>query len=154
MREQLWMIGKHAPAFSLPCSDGTTVSLDILKGKTVVLYFYPKDNTPGCAIEAQEFSVLLSRFQKKNAVVYGVSRDTIKSHKAFASECTLKVPLLSDENSVLCKKYDVLEHKQFMGKPYIGIKRTTVVIDGKGVIRKRYDAVNPNGHAARVLAEL
>ena len=146
--------GQKAPDFKLPADDGTTFQLSKQKGKTVVLYFYPRDLTPGCTIEACDFRDSLARVKKKGAVVYGVSRDTIEKHLKFREKHGLNFPLLSDEDGKVCEAYGVWQKKKFMGRSFMGIVRTTFVIDEKGKIKKIFPSVKVAGHADEVLAVL
>lgn len=146
--------GKKAPAFKVEGSNGEVVSLSGLKGKRVVLYFYPKDDTPGCTIEAQEFRAALKDFEKKNAVVLGVSPDDVKSHCKFIKKFDLNFDLLADTDHSLCEAYGVWVEKSMYGKKYMGIERTTFVIGADGVVSKVFLKVKPAGHAAEVRAAL
>ena len=145
-------IGKIAPSFSLPCDDGSNIELSELRGKNVVLYFYPKDDTPGCTIEAQDFAKNIEKFKDLDSVVIGVSRDGIKSHCKFIEKYNLNFNLISDEN--LCQKYGVLKEKSMFGKKYQGIDRSTFIIDKVGNVAKIWRSVSVNGHVAEVLAHL
>jgi len=147
-------IGKIAPSFSTPCDDGTVIDLSELRGKNVVLYFYPKDDTPGCTIEAQDFTSNIEKFVALNTVVLGVSRDSIKKHCNFIQKYTLAFNLISDEDSELCSKYEVLKDKSMFGKKYLGIDRSTFIIDKKGNVIKIWRSVKVNGHINEVLAFL
>ena len=144
--------GNSAPDFKLKDAGEKEVSLKDFKGKWVVLYFYPKDNTPGCTIEALDFTALRKEFEKKNAVVLGVSKDNCKSHQKFISGKKLTIILLSDEDTAVNKKYDVWRLKKFMGREYMGTHRSTFLIDPKGKIEKIWYGVSPDGHAKEVLA--
>jgi peroxiredoxin Q/BCP len=144
-------IGKIAPSFSAPCDDGTKIELSDLRGKNVVLYFYPKDDTPGCTIEAQDFTKNIEKFVALDSVVLGVSRDSIKSHCKFIQKHNLAFNLISDEDSEICSKYDVLKEKSMFNKKYIGIERSTFVIDKKGNLVKQWRNVKVNGHIDKVL---
>jgi len=146
--------GDKAPDFSLPSSDGTTVSLKDLKGKKVVLYFYPKDDTPGCTKEACSFRDNLARVKRKGAVIFGVSADTVKKHQKFIEKFDLSFPLLSDETKEMIKSYDVWHEKTFMGRKYMGIVRTTFIIDEKGEILHIFPNVKVEGHTDEVLRHL
>jgi len=146
--------GKKAPAFKLLDQDGKTHSLKDYLGKKVVLYFYPKDNTPGCTTEACSFRDEFSVFKKINAVILGVSADAVKSHKNFSEKFSLPFPLLSDESKEVLEKYGVWKEKSMYGKKYLGIERTTVVIDETGNVRKIFPKVKVNGHTEEVLEAL
>lgn len=143
-------IGDLAPAFSLPSEDGTIVDLYELRGKNIVLYFYPKDDTPGCTIEAQDFTAQIKEFEALNTVVLGVSKDDIKSHCKFIEKYKLTITLLSDDGEI-CQKYGVLKEKSMFNKKYLGIERTTFLIDPKGRIAHIWDKVKVNGHVKEVL---
>lgn len=147
-------INSPAPLFTLPSDEGSEFNLSELKGKFVVIYFYPKDDTPGCTIEAQDFSKKLPEFEKFDCVVAGISRDNVESHCKFINKFKLTIPLLSDENGEVCKGYDVLKEKSMFGKKYIGIDRTTILIDKMGKILKIWNNVKVKGHVEEVLKEL
>lgn len=146
--------GDKAPEFSAPTQDGSIVSLKGLKGQPVVLYFYPKDDTPGCTKEACAFRDAYSDFQKAGAAVLGVSVDPEKAHKKFADKFQLPFPLLADTEKKIVEAYGVWGEKTFMGRKYLGTHRVTFLIDGKGRIAKIWPEVKPEKHAAEVLAEL
>lgn len=145
-------IGDKAPDFLLPGDDGAAVSLAGLSGKKVVLYFYPKDDTPGCTIEAIAFSKEKTAFEAANAVVLGVSRDSIADHCKFRDKHNLTVRLISDETGEMLRAYGVWVEKNLYGRTYMGIERTTLLIDGSGTIRKVWRKVKVEGHADEVLA--
>ena len=147
-------VGAKAPDFSLPTGDGSSLSLKDLKGKKVVLYFYPKDNTSGCTKEACAFRDSITVFGKKGAAIIGVSIDNPASHKKFADKFDLPFPLVSDEKKDLVKKYGVWKEKSMYGRKYMGIERTTFVIDEKGVIQHIFPKVNVDGHIEEVLESL
>lgn len=144
--------GSKAPAFSLPADDGKTVALKSLAGKKVVLYFYPKDDTPGCTTEAIAFSALKKKFEAAGAVVLGVSKDSIEKHCKFRDKHGLTVRLLSDEDGKMLEAYGVWGEKSLYGRKFMGITRTTFLIDGKGVVRRVWPKVKVSGHAEDVLA--
>ena len=146
--------GAKAPAFSLPADDGSTVALEDLKGKKVVLYFYPKDDTSGCTTEACEFRDSWTSVQRKGAVVLGVSPDGARSHDRFRKKYELPFPLLADEDHAVAEAYGVWGEKSMYGRKYFGILRTTFVIDEAGRVAKVFEKVKPKGHAAEVLAAL
>lgn len=146
--------GSKAPAFTLPNEKGKKVSLKDFEGKKVVLYFYPKDMTSGCTKEACDFRDAHPDFKKIKAVVLGVSPDSIESHKKFAEKYELPFTLLSDENKKVLEKYGVWKEKSMYGKKYMGVERTTVIIDEKGKIQKIFPKVKVNGHVDEVLEEL
>lgn len=146
--------GKKAPAITLPDQNGKKVSLKDFKGKKVVLYFYPKDMTPGCATEACDFRDSLTKIKRKKAVVLGVSRDSVARHEKFTDKYDLNFPLLADEDGEICKKYGVWQKKKFMGREFMGIVRSTFIIDEAGKVKKFFDKVKVKGHVDAVLAEL
>lgn len=146
-------IGAEAPSFSCKSANGI-VSLNQFLGKNVVIYFYPKDMTPGCTIEAQEFRDLQSEFTKKNTVIIGVSKDSIGAHEKFIQKENLKFILLSDEDSEICKMYDTWKEKSMFGKKYMGINRDTFLIDENLKIKKIWRKVSSKGHAKSVLESI
>lgn len=146
--------GKKAPSFKLKDQDGKLISLESLKGSNVVLYFYPKDDTPGCTIEACNFRDEFPKFKKIDAVILGVSPDSVESHKKFAAKFKLPFSLLSDEKKEVCEKYGVWQEKSMYGKKYMGVVRTTFVIDGTGKIKKIFPKVKVEGHNEEVMAAL
>lgn len=141
-----------APAFELPATGGQTLSLASFKGRKVVLYFYPKDSTPGCTTEAQDFRDHHRQFTEAGAVVLGVSRDSVKSHENFKLKQSLPFDLLSDGDEVLCSAYAVIKLKKLYGKEYLGIERSTFLIDADGKLRNEWRKVSVKGHAEAVLA--
>ena len=144
--------GQQAPDFTCPNQDGEDVSLSQFAGKKhVILYFYPKDDTPGCTTEALDFTSLIDQFDAADAVVLGVSKDSVEKHRKFIAKRDLKVQLLSDESGELCESYGVWGLKKFMGREYMGINRSTFIIDKQGVIREVYPKVKVKGHAEAVL---
>ncbi|GJE16724.1 peroxiredoxin [Methylobacterium marchantiae] len=145
-------IGDRAPAFTLPGAGGEEISLDALKGRKVVLYFYPKDDTSGCTLEAQGFNALGEAFGEAGAVVVGVSPDSVKSHDKFRSKYGLTFPLASDESKAMLEAYGVWVEKSMYGRKYMGVERTTVLIDGQGRIARIWPKVKVPGHAEEVLA--
>jgi peroxiredoxin Q/BCP len=146
--------GKAAPAISLKDQDGNTQSLKDYKGKFVVLYFYPKDDTPGCTTEACQFRDGIADFTKRNAVVLGVSPDDEKSHAKFAGKFSLPFPLLADTERTVCEKYGVWQEKQNYGKTYMGVVRTTYLIGSDGKVAFVWPKVSAKGHDQEVLAKL
>jgi len=146
--------GKAAPDFTLPSSDGGEVSLKGLKGKTVVLYFYPKDDTPGCTREACAFRDTQAAIKKKGAVVLGVSGDSLPAHEKFKAKYKLNFPLLSDPDKTVAKKYGAWGEKVMYGKKVTGMIRSTFVIDREGVVQKVFPRVRVDGHAEKVLEAL
>ena len=147
-------VGSAAPDFLLKGDDGKTHSLKEFRGKKIVLYFYPKDDTSGCTKESCSFRDNLSSIKRKGAVVIGVSADGIESHKKFITKYDLNFPLLSDESRSVLKKYGVWEQKSFMGRKYMGIVRTTFIIDEKGKISHVFPKVKVEGHTEEILNAL
>ena len=145
---------KSAPNFKLESTDGSIFELKKAKKKNIILYFYPKDDTPGCTLESKDFSKLNSIINKKNTVVYGVSKDSIGSHLKFKKKYKLKFDLLSDEKLSVIKKYGVWGMKSFLGKKYMGVIRTTFLINSKGKIHKIWSNVRVKDHAKSVLEEI
>ena len=143
-----------APNFKLPSTDNTIFELNKVKKKNVILYFYPKDDTPGCTIESKDFSKLNNLIIKNNTIVLGISKDSIQSHLKFIKKYKLKFNLLSDEKLLLIKKYGVWGKKSFLGKKYMGIIRTTFLINSKGKIHKIWSNVRVKDHAKEVFEEL
>jgi len=147
-------VNSKAPNFKLPSTDDSLFELNKIKKKNIILYFYPKDDTPGCTIESKDFSKLNNLITKKNTLVLGVSKDSIKSHLKFIKKYKLKFNLLSDEKLTLIKKYGVWGKKTFLGKKYMGIIRTTFLINSKGKIHKIWSNVKVKDHAKEVVKEL
>ncbi len=146
--------GQRAPSFSLPDQEGRVVSLADFAGRTVVLYFYPEDDTPGCTVQACEFRDAWGDLEAAGAVVLGVSPDDPESHARFRRKRRLPFPLLADPDLAVSRRYGAWGEKQMFGRKYQGMRRNTYVIDGKGIIRHVFERVRPRGHAARVLAAL
>jgi peroxiredoxin Q/BCP len=147
-------VGKKAPDFSLQDQDGNKVSLKDFKGKKVVLYFYPKDNTSGCTKEACNFRDDFPKFKKTAAVILGVSPDTVESHKNFTAKYNLPFKLLSDEDKKVLKKYDVWKEKSMYGRKYMGVVRTTYIIDENGKIKNVFNKVKVDGHNSELMEAL
>lgn len=145
-------VGDLAPDFSLPADGGQTLTLADLRGKNVVLYFYPKDDTPGCTTEAKDFTDMASDFASANTVVVGMSKDTAAKHDKFIAKHDLKVSLASDEDGGTLEAYGVWVEKSMYGKTYMGIQRATLLIDAEGKIAQIWPKVKVKGHAAEVLA--
>lgn len=143
--------GTAAPAFAMTASDGAAVSSDALKGRKVMLYFYPKADTPGCTSEGQDFTALAAEFAAANAVVIGVSRDTVKRLERFKAKYDFDLVLASDEAGAVTEAYGVWGEKTLYGRTYMGIERATFLIDGEGVVRRVWRKVKVKGHAAEVL---
>ena len=147
-------INKFAPDFNVPSTNNREYSLKQSKGKYVILYFYPKDDTPGCTIETKDFNVLLPKFKKLNCEVFGVSKDDMKSHKKFKKKYKIKFDLLSDKNKKILKSYKVWGKKKFMGMEFMGVKRTTFLINKDRKIIKIWNNVKVKNHAEEVLNTL
>jgi thioredoxin-dependent peroxiredoxin len=144
-------IGSKIKDFSLPSSGGGTWSSKDAAGRKLVIYFYPKDMTSGCTRESQDFRDLYSAFRKAGVDIVGVSRDSVKSHDKFTEKEKLPFPLLSDEDERLCKLFDVIHEKSLYGRKYLGIERSTFLLDGTGVLRREWRKVKVPGHAEEVL---
>lgn len=144
-------LNKVVPAFKLPATGNQSVASKDLKGKNVVLYFYPKDSTPGCTTEGQDFRDNKAKFTRLNTIILGVSRDSIKSHENFRSKQKFNFDLLSDEDENLCKIFDVIKMKNMYGKKVRGIERSTFLIDDKGKLRQEWRKVKVAGHVDEVL---
>jgi peroxiredoxin Q/BCP len=144
-------IGKVVPDFSLPATGNQTIRLKDLRGKNVVVYFYPKDNTPGCTTESCDFGALHGKFRKKNTVILGVSRDSLASHEKFRAKFEFPFDLLSDGDEALCRLFDVIREKNMYGKKVFGIERSTFLIDPEGKLQREWRKVKVEGHAAEVL---
>lgn len=147
-------VGMKAPSFNTISSNGNYISLDSLSGKNVVLYFYPKDLTPGCTIEAQNFRDLYKDFLKLNTEILGVSKDTVQKHEKFITKESLPFPLLSDNEGSLCQDYGVWAEKSMFGKKYMGIERATFLIDKNGNIQNIWRKVKVKDHAVNVLSKV
>ena len=143
--------GTKAPAFSLPATGGMDISLDSLRGRKVVLYFYPKDDTSGCTLEAQNFQALRKEFEAADTEIVGVSPDSLKSHDKFRSKYDLGFPLASDEDKAILEAYGVWVEKSMYGRKYMGIERTTVLIGSDGRVARIWSKVRVPGHAKEVL---
>jgi len=147
-------VGKKAPDFTLPADDGTKIKLSTLRGKPVVLYFYPRDNTPGCTREACAFRDQKAELTRLGATVLGVSTDTVESHEKFRDKFKLNFPLLADVQHKVAEKYGAWREKTRFGKKSMGIQRSTFVIDADGVLRKMWKSVKVDGHDEQVLEAL
>ena len=145
-------IGKKVKNFSRPATGDKTIELKDLAGKKVVLYFYPKDSTPGCTTEGQDFRDAKAKFTRQNTVILGASRDSIKRHENFKAKQKFNFDLLSDEDESLCKQFDVIKLKKLYGKEYMGIDRSTFLIDEKSVLLEEWRGVKVKGHVDEVLA--
>ena len=144
------LCGQAAPAFSLPDESGTLHHLADYRGTIVVLYFYPKDNTPGCTLEAQQFAEFHAALAAAGGTVIGISRDSQASHGKFKTKLSLPFALLSDEDGAVCHLYDVIKEKNMYGKKTLGIERSTFLIDREGIVRQIYRKVKADGHAGEV----
>jgi peroxiredoxin Q/BCP len=147
-------LSRKVPDFTAVSTSGTSFTLSKARGKSVVLFFYPKDATSGCTVEAQEFRDLHAKFKRAGALVLGVSRDSLKSHEKFREKEALPFDLLSDPDESLCKLFDVIREKTLYGRKYMGIERSTFLIDDKGVLRQEWRKVKVAGHAQEVLEAL
>ncbi len=145
-------LNKKVPAFSAEATGEQTVSLKDFKGKNLVIYFYPKDNTPGCTQEGQDFRDNYSKFKRAKTVVLGVSRDSLRTHTNFRAKHEFPFDLISDPEEALCKLFDVIKLKKNYGREYMGIERSTFLIDSKGFLREEWRAVKVKGHVDEVLA--
>jgi thioredoxin-dependent peroxiredoxin len=144
-------VGKKAPAFALDGTGGKW-SLEDARGSNVVLYFYPRDNTPGCTQEGESFAQAHAAFKKLKTAILGISPDTLASHQKFKAKMRFPFELLSDPNRAVCKLYDVIQEKSMYGKKYLGVERSTFLIDAKGTLCEAWRKVKVNGHAEAVLA--
>ncbi len=147
-------IGLEVPDFSLPATGDKTFRLSTLRGQLVVIYFYPKDSTPGCTTEAQQFRELHGAFVQAGGTIWGISRDSIKSHVSFKTKLGLPFQLLSDADETACALFDVIKLKNMYGKQVKGIERSTFLIDRNGKLAREWRGVKADGHAAEVLATL
>jgi peroxiredoxin Q/BCP len=144
-------LGKAVPDFTLPATGGKDISLSDYRGKNVVIYFYPKDNTPGCTTEGQDFRDRINTFRRRNTVVLGISRDSLKSHENFKAKQEFPFDLLSDTEELACQLFDVIREKNMYGRKVLGIERSTFLIDAEGVLRREWRKVAVNGHVEEVL---
>ena len=145
-------LNQPVPAFTATATNGQTISLSDLKGQNVVLYFYPKDNTPGCTTEGLDFSRLQPEFANANTVVFGISRDSLRTHENFKAKQAFVHELISDPEETLCRLFDVIKLKKLYGKEHLGIERSTFLIDAQGVLREEWRKVKVSEHAQAVLA--
>lgn len=146
------MSHQAVPNFTLPATGAVDFTLYPIPGKSLVIYFYPKDSTPGCTTEAQQFRDLYAQFQKAGSDLVGISRDSIKSHENFKTKFTLPFALLSDAEETVCTQFGVMKQKMMYGKQVRGIERSTFVLDSKGIIRKEWRGLKADGHAQEVLS--
>jgi peroxiredoxin Q/BCP len=147
-------VGKRVENFTLPATGDQNLSLSDFKGRSLVIYFYPKDNTSGCTREGEDFRDLHPQFSAAGAEILGVSRDSVKSHENFRNKHGFPFHLLSDKDELLCKQFDVIKEKKLYGRTYMGIERSTFLIDAKGVLKKEWRKVRVPGHAEAVLDAL
>jgi len=147
-------VGKRVENFTLPATGDQNLSLSDFKGRNLVIYFYPKDNTSGCTREGEDFRDLHKKFSKAGADILGVSRDSVKSHENFRNKHGFPFHLLSDKDELLCKQFDVIKEKKLYGRTYMGIERSTFLIDSNGVLKKEWRKVRVPGHAEAVLEAL
>ncbi|MEO7387679.1 MAG: peroxiredoxin [Gammaproteobacteria bacterium] len=145
-------VGKSVPNFKLPATGGQSVDLQGLRGSNVVVYFYPRDSTPGCTTEGCDFTALHNRFRRLKTVILGVSRDSLASHEKFKAKFEFPFDLLSDGDETLCRLFDVIREKNMYGKKVMGVERSTFLIDPQGKLRAEWRKVSVKGHAAEVLA--
>ena len=144
-------IGNPIENFSVETTDGP-LNLHDLKNKTAILYFYPKDNTPGCIREGQDFRDNITEFERLNTVILGISRDSIASHEKFKAKQNFPFELISDQDEQLCNYFDVIKHKSMFGKKFLGIQRSTFLIDPNGILRQEWRKVKVNGHVQELLS--
>jgi peroxiredoxin Q/BCP len=144
-------IGKKVANFTLPASGDITLSLKDFSGTHLVLYFYPKDNTPGCTLESQGFRDAYPQFRRAGAAIVGVSRDSVKSHEGFIARHGFPFPLLADVDGMLCHQFDVIREKSLYGRKFMGIERSTFLIDKKGILKQEWRKVSVKGHVDEVL---
>jgi peroxiredoxin Q/BCP len=144
-------IGKAVPDFSLPSSGGHKWSLKDGRNSVQVFYFYPRDNTPGCTLEGQQFQQLLPAFRRAGALVFGISRDSVASHEKFCAKMGFGFELLADVDEKACRLFDVIREKNMYGRKVLGIERSTFLVDARGVLRQEWRKVKVEGHAAEVL---
>lgn len=144
-------VGSAVADFTASATGEKTITLSALRGKNIVLYFYPKDNTPGCTTEGQDFRDLKSSFDELNCIILGVSRDSLKTHQNFINKHQFNFDLVSDPDESLCKHFDVIKEKNMYGRKYMGIERSTFLIDSEGILREEWRKVKVKGHAQAVL---
>jgi len=145
-------VGKKVPAFKLPATGDQTISLSSLKGQNIVLYFYPKDNTPGCTTEGQNFRDNIAKFKRQNCIILGVSRDSLRTHENFKAKQKFPFDLLADSEEELCTLFDVIKLKNMYGKKHLGIERSTFLINDKGVLKQEWRKVKVKDHVEEVLS--
>jgi peroxiredoxin Q/BCP len=147
-------VGKRVENFTLPATGDQNLSLSDFTGRKLIIYFYPKDNTPGCIREGQDFRDLYPQFTKAGADILGVSRDSVKTHENFKNKHEFPFHLLSDKEELLCKQFDVIHEKKLYGRTYMGIERSTFLIDAQGVLQQEWRKVRVPDHALKVLETL
>ncbi|MDO6515137.1 MULTISPECIES: peroxiredoxin [unclassified Neptuniibacter] len=145
-------IDKKVPSFTSQATSEQTITLSELQGKNVVIYFYPKDSTPGCTTEGQNFRDLIDEFEAANTLIFGVSRDSLRAHENFKAKQSFPFELISDPDETLCKLFDVIKLKKNYGREYMGIERSTFLIDSEGVLKQEWRGVKVKGHVDEVLA--
>ena len=145
-------VGQPIPDFSAAATGEQTVRLSELRGRWIVLYFYPRDSTPGCTVEGQQFRDLYAHFAALNTVIFGVSRDSLRNHENFRAKYAFPFPLLADTDESLCQMFEVLKLKKMYGREALGVERSTFLLDEAGVLRREWRKVKPDGHAGEVLA--
>ena len=148
------VVGQSVTDFTASATSEITLSLSDFKGKNLVIFFYPKDNTPGCTTEGQNFRDLYSEFEANNTVILGVSRDNMRTHENYKAKHSFPFQLISDPDEILCKHFDVIKLKKLYGKEYMGIERSTFLIDKEGVLRNEWRKVKVKGHAEEVLSTI
>jgi len=148
------VVGKAVPDTKLQVTGGKSLRLHDLKGKFAVLYFYPKDNTSGCTLEGQDFSARHGDFKKLKAAIYGISRDSLASHEKFKAKFKFPFDLISDEDETLCTIFDVIREKSLYGRKYLGVDRSTFILDQDGVLRREFRGVKVKGHVDEVIEEI
>jgi thioredoxin-dependent peroxiredoxin len=144
-------LGRAVPDFSLPATGGGLWRLKDARGRKLVLYFYPRDNTPGCTLEGQQFAALSTRFERAGVTIVGISRDSVAAHEKFRTQMGFPFALLSDADSVVCNRFDVIREKNMYGRKVMGIERSTFLLDARGVLRHQWRKVKVDGHALEVL---
>jgi len=147
-------VGKKIPAFKAQATSETSVSTKDLEGQAYVLYFYPRDNTPGCTVESQDFAANYARFKRLKVRVFGVSRDNLRSHERFRAKFEFPFELIADPDEELCNKFEVMKDKNMYGKKVRGIERSTFLVDGNGILRREWRKVRIDGHVDEVLAAI
>lgn len=147
-------LNKPVPDFELPATGDKTIKLSELRGKNVLIYFYPKDNTPGCTLEGQQFRDHINEFEQLNTVIFGISRDSIKMHENFKKKQAFPFDLLSDGDESVCNLFGVMQLKKLYGREYMGVDRSTFLIDADGVLRHEWRSVKVKGHVEEVLTTL